>query len=195
MAHLRIGAALAAALLSTSANAAIVTFGGLAGSNGDPFSGPYLESGFSVSTIGGQVFEGHIFGNPQPSLVVGSVFNGGPNGSIQVVQTGGGAFSLSSFDLSAQNGVANYTVEGFLGAASVFSFGGAAGRGFSTYAGAAGSIDRLVFSLNPTGSSVNIDNINLSGAVPEPLTWALLIVGFGFIGCSMRAKSARVQFA
>ncbi len=33
-----------------------------------------------------------------------------------------------------------------------------------------------------------VDNFRYSGAVPEPATWALLMLGFGVIGGSMRAR-------
>jgi hypothetical protein len=181
-----------AALLPVGAQAQSVDFSGLSGSNGDAFTGPYVEDGFTISAIGGQVFEGHLFGNPQPSLVVGGVFGGGSLGVIQVVSLS--SFALGSFDLSAQNGSANYTVDGYLGAANLYSFGASAGAGFSTYGGNGTFIDRLVFTLQPTGSSVNIDNLQFrtSGAVPEPATWAMLLLGFGFVGSAMRSRRRHV---
>lgn len=179
---------MSAVCLPINAQAQSVDFGGLGGSNGSAFSGPYIEDGFTVSAIGGQVFEGHVFGAPQPSLVVGSVFGGGSLGVIQVLSLS--SFALASFDLSAQNGIANYTVDGYLGVNSIYSFGGSAGSGFSSYGGNAGLIDRLVFTLQPTGTSVNIDNLQFrtSGAVPEPATWAMLLFGFGAVGGAMRSR-------
>jgi hypothetical protein len=181
-----------AALLAVGAQAQTIDFDGLPGNNGDSFNGPYLEDGFSIARTAGEVFEGHVFGNPDPSLVVGSVFGGGNSGTIEA--TRGATFSLASFDLSAQNGNAGYTVEGYLGAALVYSFGGSAGGGFSTYAGNAGVVDRVRFILQPTGTSVNIDNLVFRDArVPEPGTWALLIAGFGLAGSAVRRR--QVVFA
>lgn len=189
----RLALSLTGSLLALAAPAAAqtITFDGLTGANGDPFTGPYVEQGFTVTVTGGQVFEGHVFGNPTPSLVVGNVFGGGNLGVLDVSR--GSGFVLTGFDLSAQNGNGNYTVDGYLGAASVFSFGGAAGAGFSTYAGNAAVVDRLVFTLQPTGTSMNFDNMgfSLSAAIPEPATWAMLILGFGLVGGAMRA--ARTQ--
>jgi hypothetical protein len=31
--------------------------------------------------------------------------------------------------------------------------------------------------------------------VPEPATWAMMLIGFGAIGCTMRAKRKRVAAA
>ena len=184
----------AAALMAVGAQAQTIDFGGLTGSNGDGFFGPYLEDGYGIVTFGGQVFEGHVFGNPQPSLVVGSVFGGGNSGTIQASQADSGTFVLNSFDLSAQNGDAGYTVEGYLGAALVYSFGGNAGGGFSTYAGNATVVDRVRFILQPTGTSVNIDNLVFQdAAIPEPAAWALMIAGFGLAGSAVRRR--KVAFA
>lgn len=42
-----------------------------------------------------------------------------------------------------------------------------------------------------------IDDINLVGtaAVPEPATWAMMLVGFGLVGSSLRRRNVRVSFA
>lgn len=187
----------AVALFAVSAQAQTIDFGGLSGANGQAFAGPYVEDGYSTSATGGQVFEGHVFGNPQPSLVVGSVFNGGNLGVIETSRAA--TFSLASFDLSAQNGSAGYTVEGFRGATLIYTFGGSAGppfASFQTFAGNAGVIDRVRFTLTPSGTSVNIDNIVLrDAAVPEPGVWALLIAGFGMAGYSMRSRKVRYALA
>lgn len=182
----------ALAFLATGVSAQTVDFGGLAGPNGQAFTGPYVEDGFSTSATGGQVFEGTIFGNPTPSLVVGSVFGGGNLGVIETSRAA--TFRLATFDLSAQNGNAGYTVDGFLGATLVYSFGGTAGSGFATYGGNAGVIDRVRFTLTPTGTSVNIDNLVFrDAAVPEPGAWALMIAGFGLAGAASRRR--RVTYA
>lgn len=186
----------ALAFFAGAAQAQTIDFGGLSQTNGDPFTGPYVEDGYSTSATGGQVFEGHVFGNPQPSLVVGSVFQGGNLGVIETSRAA--TFTLASFDLSAQNGDAGYTVEGFLGAALVYSFGGTAGvpySTFQTYAGNAGVIDRVRFTLTPGGSSVNIDNIVLRNAIPEPGTWALMIAGFGMAGYGVRRRKISYALA
>lgn len=36
---------------------------------------------------------------------------------------------------------------------------------------------------------------SLAGAVPEPETWAMMLMGFGFVGAGMRARSRKVAFA
>ncbi|WP_419809613.1 PEPxxWA-CTERM sorting domain-containing protein [Sphingomonas sp.] len=46
----------------------------------------------------------------------------------------------------------------------------------------------FVGDYNGTDSTSFIDGISLAGAVPEPATWALMIVGFGAVGGSLRRR-------
>ena len=52
-------------------------------------------------------------------------------------------------------------------------------------------IDRFTFQ-STAGSVVNtgIDNISLTGGVPEPASWALMIAGFGLVGWVRRREAA-----
>ena len=56
------------------------------------------------------------------------------------------------------------------------------------YGGDMGRITSATFSS--TGNSFEFDNIGI-GAVPEPATWGLFIMGFGVMGSSMRRRSAK----
>lgn len=40
--------------------------------------------------------------------------------------------------------------------------------------------------LRSTGNAFEFDNIAAAGAVPEPATWAMMIIGFGMVGATMR---------
>lgn len=178
----------AALLAGSSAQATVIGFDGLPGSNGSAFSGPYVEDGYSVVKTLGDVYEGHVFGNPQPSLVVGSVF-GGRTGSVAVSKVGGGSFSLTSFDFTSQNGVGTYSVAGSLNGSNVFLFGGGGnfGAAWQTILGNSPHVDSLVFDFVAGGTSINFDNIVL-GAVPEPSSWAMMIAGFGLVGAAARRR-------
>jgi hypothetical protein len=46
-----------------------------------------------------------------------------------------------------------------------------------------------------TTSSILADYLRANSAVPESSTWALMIVGFGFVGSSMRRRRVSVRFA
>ena len=50
-------------------------------------------------------------------------------------------------------------------------------------------VTEVIFSSS--SNSFEFDNI-AAGAVPEPATWAMLIVGFGFVGASLRRRHASV---
>ncbi|MBS0334858.1 MAG: PEPxxWA-CTERM sorting domain-containing protein [Proteobacteria bacterium] len=48
--------------------------------------------------------------------------------------------------------------------------------------------------LEPSGNDFALDDMHLSGAaVPEPQSWALMIVGLGGLGAMMRANRRRLQ--
>jgi len=40
-----------------------------------------------------------------------------------------------------------------------------------------------------------LDNVQVSGAVPEPASWALMLGGFGVVGGAMRSRKRSVSFA
>lgn len=68
---------------------------------------------------------------------------------------------------------------------------------FTALAGAPGETF-TGFQLESSGDSFEIDNVAIAAAVPEPATWAMMILGFGVIGGALRrAKrtTARVAFA
>lgn len=46
-----------------------------------------------------------------------------------------------------------------------------------------------------TGNSFEVDNIAFSSAIPEPATWAMMIVGFGMVGAAMRRRNSAVVTA
>ncbi len=65
-----------------------------------------------------------------------------------------------------------------------------------TYAGsfvATGSSATLSFQSGAGGvnEGLFLDAVSVSGAIPEPATWAMLILGFGVIGGAMRVRSRK----
>ena len=58
----------------------------------------------------------------------------------------------------------------------------------------------VIFSaqVSQPGGYAVVDNVrfgSVSAAVPEPATWALLLIGFGFIGGAMRIRRRKPQMA
>ena len=54
----------------------------------------------------------------------------------------------------------------------------------------ADALSTLTFAAVGTSDSLGgyLDNIRLTAAVPEPSTWAMMLIGFGAIGFSMRRR-------
>ena len=105
---------------ASSAWASLITvdFGGLSGGNGDAFTTPYVEDGFTVTPTGGDWFEAHVFGNPEPSIFAGPV--GSP--STSTIDVTGGTFLFSSVDLSSNSASnAGFQIEGFYQGTSLFT--------------------------------------------------------------------------
>lgn len=72
---------------------------------------------------------------------------------------------------------------------------------FSFTAAASSSPTLLQFTFRQDPAYWNIDDISvqgLAGAIPEPATWGMMILGFGAIGATMRRRTATktsVRFA
>jgi len=47
----------------------------------------------------------------------------------------------------------------------------------------------------PGGNDFAVDNISVAGGVPEPATWAMMLVGFGGLGAMLRANRRRMASA
>jgi hypothetical protein len=54
------------------------------------------------------------------------------------------------------------------------------------------SSDQAIYGLRLYSGrpAFEVDNVTFSAAVPEPATWAMMILGFGLVGASMRRRSA-----
>jgi hypothetical protein len=55
----------------------------------------------------------------------------------------------------------------------------------------AGSIDALIGADGGDNVGPLLDNVNLLAFVPEPTTWALMILGFGGVGAALRSRRRR----
>ena len=196
--HLLAGAAVAVLLVANSASAATVFFSG--------FETPDVPSGnFGVfasadgwTTLSGSGIEiqDHAAGNPAAGggdqFVELDSFN---NSSMGRVIAAVGNYSLD-FLYSPRPGVgsASNVINVFLDGALLTSITGTGGANtawsaqnlsFSSMAG-----QTLIFTAAGTNDSLGgyLDNIQLSTAVPEPTTWAMIITGFGLAGVALRRR-------
>lgn len=182
-------ASVALAFSTPAAAAELITNGGF--ETGD-FTGFTLSgnTGFTFVTTEAPAVSSGLFG---------AAF--GPVGSLgtitQTLATSAGQSYLISFDLSNLGGETPNAFNVSFGGTSLFSATDSAAfafTNFSTTATAAGASTDLAFSFQHDPNFFTLDNISVTAvtsAVPEPTTWALMILGLGFVGGTMR--SARRQ--
>lgn len=181
------------AALGALANASqVIDFGGLSGNNLDPFS-TYQEDGYQVDSVAGSWFEGHIFGNPVPSLVCGPVGNPVLS-TIKITRLDAAVFQFLSLDVSS-NGVTHdgILVEGYLNNTLTFSIG-ASIPGVNTFQHGVNPtpnvlMDTMYITIRPVdgSTSANLDNIELN-SVPEPAT--MTVLGLGLAAMARRRRKA-----
>jgi hypothetical protein len=140
-----------------------------------------------------------VFGtdSPQNANPGGATISNWNNGFIKINRTDGKLFTLNSIDLSdLTNRGETHQIE--------FSFFDGARlatervtldnrRGLQTF-----DFDRSLewFSLAGINGSYQLDNLMWSAsAVPEPATWAMMLLGFGAIGASMRRYRTAIRLA
>ncbi len=173
------------------------------------------------STISsGQVFEGvtYAFNNNRTGRI-GNIFNRIGDQSLEAVADNGNPnFFVPGNTISMTFGTALTAVGGyfnantslvdqfFLTAAGVTATGGGAMDSYDVSTlFFIGIVSDEAFStatfgaLNGTTGVYNFDDlttVNAIGAVPEPATWAMMIIGFGFAGMALRRRQrVNVRFA
>ena len=182
------GAALAFA--TAPACAAVLTFDDvpLNGCSGVTTGGLSFTSGTSICT--GSWENTPVSSNGTPALIYGY-------GSLNIASTTGDPFSIGSFlaGISYYSGLStstiNYTLNFAGGGATAGSF--EVGRGFGLINIGASNITFANFSGLSDGY-VAIDNFDAAvslPAVPEPTTWAMMLIGFGAVGGAMRSAKRR----
>lgn len=214
---------LAAALLlgsATAASAATATFDDIPNTGTAIQTGTVTSGGLDFS---GAHF--HIVDSPDPRVVrnasssyLAAEAAGNLGQPVTFGLTGGGLFTLNSVDvaelwlpneplndfrdivfLGLQQGgnILNlsYTLDGIRDGA-----GGVADFETLAFAGWSDLQSVTVYGSTARGSfgDFSIDNIvvnSITGAIPEPSTWAMLILGFGAVGATLRRRSHRLALA
>lgn len=116
-------------------------------------------------------------------------WNGSAPGDFVLVSTfKTGPQNAGRFQFSAIGGVGNGEVD-FNMDVSVSIFGGGAPGG----GGAVGYADGIGDLVTSNGTRINILGAGPQGAVPEPAAWALMIMGFGGVGATLRRRQHPVQ--
>ena len=194
--------ALSLAATPQLASAQTLTF---EGQNNIIYDAPITRSGFVIANGPNDEQHFHEIDSTQFGLAsngTGVLLNDRDT-SIFLTAVGGGAFNLSSFDIAASfnnSPGTTFTATGSLGGLTIGTISGDLGQ-FATFAGFGSSVDRVVFNGLGGGGGFELDNVVLNGrvtgSVPEPTTWAMMLLGFGGIGFSMRSarRKAKLSFA
>ena len=177
------------------AAAATITFDLLPGADGDPFTS-FVEAGFAVNQVGsGGPCVDTTGGNPAPSLSVRPAC--AAFGRL-VFAAGGSAFTFAGFD-RLHSGIGEWSVTGSLNGLDVYSdysviYGGAGTSPWINQAFSAVLVDKLTLEFSSRGAPVRagIDNVQLTLAVPEVDSAALLLAGLGLlVAFTRRAAGSR----
>jgi hypothetical protein len=202
-------------MTSASANAAtnLVTNGGFESAANGPTSGSNSsyynigpasadhavpgDFGWNVPTNNVDIISYQAYG-PAPtnggSYGLDLVGYGSTGAISQTISTVAGQKYNVSFDYSSNPGIADpMAIVTFNGGTVGSVTGGVGWQAFNGVFTGTGSPN--IFALSETfggnNGGVFLDNISIS-AVPEPSTWAMLLLGFGAIGWTMRSNRRRL---
>jgi hypothetical protein len=170
----------------------------------------FTEAGFTISsTVGdpGDVATIQNVGAPNENVVV----DGNPNdvfGSLLVIKkTGGGLFNLVSLDVAnlsnpgspiPVNPGSGFRIEvsGVPGGDDVY------GPGSSTFVTESptdltniSQLDINLVSFTAANATFAVDNIVLNSAIPEPSTWAMMLLGFAGLGYAGFRRTSKPRLA
>jgi len=191
-------AALAAGSAAQAATIAAVDFGELNHTSSYRYYGEVTSQGFSFTStypqVGLTVWGANNEFNADPGYATLAAFIG----SVKVRKVDGGLFSLSTLAL------ADFYDEGAPSEVMFTFFDGAntttetvvldGVKGLQSIALNRGKLEW--FSYTPTGNGLQIDNLNFgtpyTSAVPEPSTWAMMIVGLGGMGAVLRRRRREI---
>ncbi|MBC2667937.1 PEPxxWA-CTERM sorting domain-containing protein [Novosphingobium piscinae] len=172
-----------------AAPATTITFSELALAPDAAVTNQFAGLGLTVSP--------NLFFSPQtnfPNITGGTLGNFTFNGAFQ---PGAVTFSFGALRTAAAFAMAsnssNYTFESLLGGSVVESFtanvGSTSANNFYGFTNSAFDSIRIT---NTASDFFLVDNLQLSaagtGAVPEPSTWAMMLIGFGCVGAMLRRK-------
>lgn len=195
---------LAALPLALAAPAQAQVIGSL-GHSDDPFSslsGAGLDGGALATLSGGTIYHAD---QPFADIPAGGVFENtflaaGPTSGNVATLTFTAPVDYLSFLWGSPDTynrlLVNSTTGSYAFTASGLGFAVTDGtQSFSQYVQFAVSapgelITSVVFSNTPTTDAFEVANFRVGSAVPEPATWAMLLLGFGALGGALRRRAA-----
>lgn len=197
MRQIRLGLTAASAIAigcATPAQAAVLTFNGSVTGLGvvtaDAACAPRNRGNINpASTSGSSTLGAFTYGH----TVCTSGPPGGPIDGTFAIDFGTDGFFGTLSGSSARNA----TVPTFFDFTIAYSILGGTGRFLgATGAFATGPGSGADTTVRPSRITLNLVNGTINApAIPEPGTWALMILGFGAVGGAMRRRRTRVAFA
>ncbi len=202
------GAVASAMLLAAGAGVAkadVVTFDDPVGvANANTGNTPMADQGLVFSYTAGF---GGVWGPEDPSQGNGTLnyiyaFGDG----LTITRQGGGLFDLATADFTLSWYTAAFggpfdpgvTMANDNVTLTAQTIGGPVvetltlGQGFQTYGLGLTGVSSILITANSTGEGYwavdNLEGANFGVGVPEPATWALMLVGFGGLGAALRLR-------
>lgn len=147
-----------------------------------------------------------------PALAAGALIGATPaQASVQLAAVSGivnqlhdnSSFSANNMQFTVcQNGSCQTMFTGLTGLRNMGGLGGVnSWANTGQYAGSGGAFDNYRFTYSAVGSFFGNpapqqqQSFAQNMPIPEPATWAMMILGFGFVGMAMRRRAKDVSFA
>lgn len=200
MKHILGLAAVAASVAFATPASATITLGGQSFDQGQTVQFETQQTGNPITAYTNQTHTSVVFSGQQlQSNASGQAVVTGTGGTLanQLIFTVGQSFGYAEFNLPGLPGnpppaeATSVFVEAFLGNSLVDSGTvqplSGSGNNWVTIRGV--TFDRVRLTLAPANSAVSDFRqlrLDVNGPIPEPGTWALMLVGFGAMGVSMR---------
>jgi hypothetical protein len=166
-------------------------------SGGWSFAGSGLVDGVAGTPwFGGnppQGFEGAQYGFVQSTGTLSQSFVADATGTLQLSWLEGSRPFMYGGCCNGDQSYEVYLGSTLLGSWSTASGQNFLGRSVSGPSVVSGQSYTLAFrGLSTSDNTVFLDKVSasVSGAVPEPATWGMMILGFGLVGMSMRRRGA-----
>lgn len=176
----------ALAIAGPAAAAQLVTNGGFETGTLAGWTGPIGNTGFSSVTTATPHTGRFNYRN-------GAV---GSTGTIsQVLSTLAGRSYSYSFWLANESSSPTNSFQATFGTAVLSGLSNSAGFGYTLFSGThvtSSANETLSFAFRHDPSFWRLDDVSVTGAIPEPASWAMLIVGFGLVGVAARRRKTVV---
>jgi hypothetical protein len=208
--------ALAAVFLTnvSAVKASVITFDSAVGTISLPLGTPFIDGAYQVDLVATSGTPNHadvgtlVCGPPCATNGTPALYSAGT--SLKVSRSDSGSFSLSSIDaatfftalndsLSLQ--IVGTTISNSLVTATITRPAGGA-ESFNTFALTgfdnleSFEINNLTSDASSLSSFFSVDNIVVASSVPEPATWAMMLLGFAGVGfMAYRRKSKQALMA